>query len=102
MKEKQRALRAKSHLRARDEGGGKRGSQYLFHFVYSGSLFQKFPILSIQRFIPSQQFYPLLVKIPENLSAQQKLFRSNNVYNHQQLTTKLIEIRMVTILKWKS
>ena len=99
MKKKQRALVTESRLSARIEGGGKRGSQHLFHFAYSGSLFQKLTILWIQQFIPSQQFYPLLVNIPEKLSAQQKLFKSNNVHKYRQLATKMIEIRRLTILK---
>ena len=49
-----RKLGTESHLSARNEGEGKIGSQYLFHFAYSSSLFVKFTILSIQQFIPSQ------------------------------------------------
>ena len=63
LKEKQRALRTESHLRARGEAEGERGKQYLFHFAYSGSLFQKFTIISIQQIFLPLQFHHLLGKI---------------------------------------
>ena len=56
MKWKQHELGTELRLSAGIEGGGKRGSQYLFQFAYSSSLFYELPILSIQQIISPQQF----------------------------------------------
>ena len=73
MKEKQRELGTELRLSSRIKSGGKMGSQSLYYFPYSSSLFQKFTILSIQQSIPSQQYYPLFVNNPETCQLRRNL-----------------------------
>ena len=78
IKEEQRELGTEGHLSASNESGGKgEFSIYSISFITAVSLEVTF--FSIQRFIPSKHFYPLFVNSPENLSAQQKLTKSNKL-----------------------
>ena len=77
MKEKQRELGTESRLIACTEGGGKR--EISIYSILLGTAVSLEVYNSIQRFIPSQQFCPLFVNKPENLSAQQKLTKSNKL-----------------------
>ena len=98
MKEKQRDLGTESHLSSSNESGGK-GEISIYSILLTTTVSLEVTIFPPQRFIPSQQFYPLFVNNPEILSAQQKLTKSNKLRNYQQSTTKMIKIRMLTILK---
>ena len=78
MKYKQREMATESHISASNESGGEvKVSIYSIFFITAVSL--EVTIFSIQRFIPSQQVYPLFVNSPEDLSAQQKLTKSNKL-----------------------
>ena len=96
MKEKQRELGTESHLSASNERGGK-GKVSIYSILIIRAVSLEVTFFPIQRFILSQQFYPLFVNSPENLSAQQNLAKVTKLPNHQQLRTKMIETRMLII-----
>ena len=77
MKEKQRKLGSESRVNACDESGGK--EEISIYSTLLATAISSEVHNSLQRFIPSQQFYPLLENNPENLSAQQKLTKSNKL-----------------------
>jgi len=78
MKRERRHLRTESYPRASDRSED-RGEISILSIKLTRAVSSEVTIFSIQRFIPSQQFYPLLVKSPENLSAQQKLTKNNKL-----------------------
>ena len=78
MRKKQREMGTESRLNACDESGGEREISICSILLARAVSLEVYN--SIQRFIPSQQFYPLLVNKPENLSAQQKLTISNKLF----------------------
>ena len=78
MKEKQRELGTESHLNAIIKSEDKRKIS-IYSKLRRTAFPLEFTIFSIQRFIPSQQFYSPLVFNPENCRFSHDVFKINKL-----------------------